>query len=390
MSGGTVTSVSRSQERNGNAGGQPHEQLILALDCERPMVAPSRHLIDGVDVVWFGRGERAAVRDVHDGLRRLVVHVPDSRMSSDHARLVRAHGQWLLQDRESKNGCLVNGEPVTRRVIDDGDVLELGRTLFLYRQAEVPAGTPDDQGADDAGGGALPATFVTELAQRFAMLARIAATDVPVLLSGETGTGKELVARALHVASARPGELVAVNCGGLTPTLVEAELFGHRRGAFSGAVTDRVGLIRSADRGTLFLDEIGDLPEPSQATLLRTLQEREVVPVGDARPIKVDIRLCAATHRDLQAMVDQGRFRQDLYARLIGLVIDLPPLRRRREDLGILIRALLPRIAGGERARFTPAAARRLFAYEWPLNIRELERCLGVAVALAGDRPIDV
>jgi transcriptional regulator with GAF, ATPase, and Fis domain len=210
------------------------------------------------------------------------------------------------------------------------------------------------------------------------------------VLLGETGTGKEVVARALHDLSGRSGPFVAVNCGALPETLLEAELFGHRKGAFSGAINDRPGLIRSADKGTLFLDEVGELPPESQVAFLRVLQEQEVVPVGDDRPVKVDTRLCAATHRDLDELVEKNRFRRDLYARMFGLVLDLPPLRDRQEDLGILLGALLARLPGGDRVKLAPAAVRALVRHDWPLNVRELEKCLVAALALADEETIEL
>jgi transcriptional regulator with PAS, ATPase and Fis domain len=208
-----------------------------------------------------------------------------------------------------------------------------------------------------------------------------------ILVGGESGTGKELIARAVHTLSGRSGKFVAVNCGSLPETLAEAELFGYRRGAFSGAVAERTGYLRAADGGTVFLDEIADLRPPSQAALLRVLQERQVVPLGDERPVPLDVRFCAATHRSLPELVATERFRGDLHARLLGFELQLPPLRDRREDLGLLLRALLRR--RGQAATLTAAAARRLFAYPWPYNIRELEQALGAALALAGDQPID-
>jgi transcriptional regulator with GAF, ATPase, and Fis domain len=218
---------------------------------------------------------------------------------------------------------------------------------------------------------------------------QVARSALPVVFSGESGTGKEILARAVHTLSGRSGAFVAVNCGALPETLVETELFGYRKGAFSGANEDRPGLVRSADQGTLFLDEIGDLPLPSQAAFLRVLQEREVLPVGGTRPIAVDVRLIAATHRDLDALVAEDRFRQDLFARISGLKVTLPPLRERREDLGLLIEALLARTgAPPDHGVFDALAARALFRYDWPLNIRELERALAQAVVLAGDAPI--
>jgi transcriptional regulator with GAF, ATPase, and Fis domain len=207
-----------------------------------------------------------------------------------------------------------------------------------------------------------------------------------VLLLGETGTGKELLARAIHRLSERKGPFVAVNCGALPMTLVEAQLFGHVRGAFSGAVADAPGLLRSSDGGTLLLDEVGDLPEPSQAALLRALQEREVMPVGGVRAIKTDLRVVAATHQPLEKLVAQGDFRKDFYARLAGYSFSLPPLRERREDIGLLVGAF----ARERPIRLTAAAGRALLRYPWPLNVRELHQALDVAATLAEGELIDV
>jgi DNA-binding NtrC family response regulator len=203
------------------------------------------------------------------------------------------------------------------------------------------------------------------------------------ILRGETGTGKEVLARAVHELSGRPGALIAVNCGALPPTLLESELFGYRKGAFSSAVEDRPGLVRAADRGTLFLDEIGDLPLSSQAALLRVLQEREVMPLGGTRAVKVDLRVVCATHRDLEDQVARAQFRADLYARLSGHTFAIPALRERREDLGLLTAALLRRIAPDQDVRLEPEAVRAICRHSWPLNVRELEKCLASAVVLA-------
>jgi transcriptional regulator with GAF, ATPase, and Fis domain len=186
------------------------------------------------------------------------------------------------------------------------------------------------------------------------------------------------------------GAFVAVNCGALPETLVESELFGYIKGAFSGATADRLGLIRSADHGTLFLDEIGDLSPPSQAALLRVLQEREVTPLGSSRPVRVTIQVVAATHHDLGTLVARGQFRRDLFARIAGFTVRLPLLSQRREDIGLLLASLLPRVAPEQASaiRLRVEAARALFNYEWPLNVRELEGCLGIATALAGRGPI--
>jgi DNA-binding NtrC family response regulator len=323
----------------------------------------------------------------------LRLEVQDSWMSSAHVRLTRVLGRWVVEDDGSKNGTFLNGEPVQRAVLQDGDVIESGHTFFLYRH-EVPL---EGREAADASSAELRpeadglATVSPVLAAQFRALAQVARSGVSILIQGETGTGKEVVARATHSLSGRSGPFVAINCGAIPEALVESELFGFRRGAFSGATQDRTGLVRSADRGTLFLDEIGDLPLPSQAKFLRVLQERQVVPVGATRPVNVDIRVCAATHRALAPLLGKS-FREDLLARIDGFQLELPPLRERREDLGLLLSALLTRIAPGslDKVTFRRKAAQALLSYGWPRNIRELEKCLETALVLARGEPIDL
>ena len=365
--------------------------LYVAFQGHDPSAPPSRHLLAGVEVVGFGRGPRGAVRRELDGRPGLVVTVPDPVMSTDHGRLIRADGGWRLDDPRSKNGIVVDGRPTRLAAIELGSVFQLGHTVFLFDRAAVPDGEPPDRIA------VAPPPPMSELATldaRFgaslADLVRVAPTDVPIMLLGETGSGKEVIARAIHALSRRKGELVAVNCGAIPTTLIEAELFGHKRGAFSGAMTERLGHLRTADRGTLLLDEIGELPLTAQTALLRVLQQREVVPVGDSLPVPVDIRVITATHRNLPAMVTEEKFREDLYSRLLGVTITIPPLRHRRHDIGILIGTLLRRLDPSGQARLAPAAAHAIFRYEWPRNVRELERALAGGLARSPDGVIDL
>jgi DNA-binding NtrC family response regulator len=218
-------------------------------------------------------------------------------------------------------------------------------------------------------------------------VARVAPAQTTVLVSGETGTGKELVARIVHRFSGRAAQnFVAVNCSALPEGLLESELFGHVRGAFTGATASRPGLFREADRGTLFLDEVGDISPALQSRLLRAVQEHEVVPVGSETPIKIDVRVIAATHRDLGALVREAKFREDLYYRLNVVSIALPPLRDRRQDIPLLIDHFLLRLSARHRRgriALDPGAQARLLAYDWPGNVRELENVLERALVLA-------
>ncbi|MBV9340339.1 MAG: sigma-54-dependent Fis family transcriptional regulator [Acidobacteria bacterium] len=223
------------------------------------------------------------------------------------------------------------------------------------------------------------------------MIARLKDTRTPVLIVGESGTGKELVARAIHfrgASAARP--FVAVDCGSLVPTLIESELFGYEKGAFTGALRSKPGLFQSAHGGTIFLDEIGELPLEMQAKLLRVLQEKEVRPVGSNEALKVDVRVITATNRDLELEYRGGRFRKDLYFRLDVVTIRLPALRERRSDIPMLVQWFLDRHAQGASVKVSGAAMKCLLAYDWPGNVRELENALERAVALGDGKVIDV
>lgn len=223
---------------------------------------------------------------------------------------------------------------------------------------------------------------------------RVAKTDATVLIDGETGTGKELVARAIHHNSRRSARpFVAINCGAIPRELVESELFGYTRGAFTGALAHKQGRIEAADGGTLFLDEVGELPLDAQVKLLRVLQEGELAKLGASSPVKVDVRVIAATHRNLQAMVEDDTFREDLFYRLAVVPLRLPPLRERKEDIPELIDVLLERARkrhGAEKVRLTPQVQQRLISYRWPGNVRQLENVLERLIVLASSDVIDV
>jgi two-component system, NtrC family, response regulator AtoC len=223
------------------------------------------------------------------------------------------------------------------------------------------------------------------------MISRLKETRTPVLVTGESGTGKELVARAIHFRGPLAQmPFVAVDCGSLVPTLMESELFGHEKGSFTGALKTKAGLFQAANGGTIFLDEIGELPLELQAKLLRVLQEKEVRPVGSNVKVPVDVRVIAATNRDLESAYRAGTFRKDLYFRLNVVTVHLPSLRERRSDIPQLAHCFLDRYAPGENIQVTPNAMKSFLQYDWPGNVRELENCIARAVALGDHRTIDV
>jgi DNA-binding NtrC family response regulator len=223
------------------------------------------------------------------------------------------------------------------------------------------------------------------------MISRLKDTRTPVLISGESGTGKELVARAIHFRGAMAETpFVAVDCGSLVPTLMESELFGYEKGAFTGAIKTKAGLFQAANGGTIFLDEIGELPLEMQAKLLRVLQEKEVRPVGSNDHVTIDVRVIAATNRDLEAAYRDGTFRKDLYFRLNVVTVHLPALRDRRSDIPMLVHHFLDRYAPGANLQVTAAAMKSLLHYDWPGNVRELENCVARAVTLGDHQIIDV
>lgn len=359
------------------ASGPDIATLTVAFEAERPLAPPRRFPLPRTDVVRIGR----RTGDVQPN--ELAIGLPDPFVSTPHASLRWIGDRWVLEDDRSRNGTFVDGAPIETCELRDGAIIEVGHTFLVFR-AEARQ-ERDATGVDEVP--TLHAGFAAQLRD----LRRVAGTDVPVMVRGETGTGKELLARAVHRLSGRGGSFQAINCAALAPSLAESELFGYRKGAFSGAAEDRPGLIRAAEGGTLFLDEVGDLSPAVQAALLRVLQELEVLPVGATRPVPVNFRLVVATHRDLEELVATGQFRSDLLARLQGLKVALPPLRERKEDLGLILAALLRRHAadGGRGVRFSLRAARTILLSSWPLNVRQLERALVLSLSLANEGRIE-
>jgi transcriptional regulator of acetoin/glycerol metabolism len=391
-----VTDATLSQgPRAANQDRARRTHLYLVLEGGRPMANGLRLCLDGISEVRLGRGEARSFSRQQDTSGKFAeLAVPDGWMSSKHARLVRAVGQWMLEDLGAKNGTWHGGERITQGVpLSDGARFVVGRSLFLFRSSEP---TPEDAPLD-ADGARLSAlhpalrTLNPGLAVELSRLLQIAPTDVPVLLLGESGTGKELAARAIHTLSKRSGAFIAVNAAALPRTLLESQLFGHKRGAFTGADDDREGLLRASHQGTFFLDEVGDLPLEAQPAFLRALQEREVTPVGAARPVSVDFRLVSATHEKLSGLAESGRFRPDLLSRLKGFELRLPPLRERPEDLGLIVAALLEKALGGRPApAFSVEVVEALSRWHWPLNVRELEQVLTTALALAAGKTVEL
>ena len=286
----------------------------------------------------------------------------DPAVSRRHVELIPGADGVRVVDLGSSNGIWVDARPVRDVVARDGAVVRLGETVLLLVRG-------DRVDEDDALGlyGRTPA-----MAQVRALLRRVAPSRLPVLIEGETGTGKELVAQALHAHSLRSGRLVPINCAALSPALVESTLFGHRRGAFTSATSDQDGAFQAAQRGTLLLDEIGDLPLDLQPKLLRALENGEVLPVGASQTLLLDVRLLAATLVPLEGAVARGRFRGDLLGRLLGVQVRLPPLRERRDDVMLLLGHFLP-----PPLRTVPATAdfvEALLVHPWPRNVRELRQ----------------
>jgi transcriptional regulator with PAS, ATPase and Fis domain len=295
----------------------------------------------------------------------------DPTVSRRHVGISWADGH-IVADLGSSHGCRLDGRPLARPTrLDNGAVLRLGDVFLVYE-----IGDPDDTSAVSKS--AIPGQALSIRALRI-QLARAATDPSPVLLLGETGTGKEWIARELHRLSGRKGPLIALNCAALSTQIVESQLFGHVKGAFTGATTDQVGMFRAADGGTLFLDELGELPLELQPKLLRALQDGSITPVGGTRATQTDVRVIAATNKDLQAAIAQGGFRLDLYSRLAMWELAIPPLRARRVDLLAWIARLgdawsLTRSQPARRIALMPDAIETLLLHPWSDNLRGIDR----------------
>jgi transcriptional regulator with GAF, ATPase, and Fis domain len=301
--------------------------------------------------------------------------IGDPAVSREHLAVRLVPSGFAIADLDSTNGTFVGGLRVERAIIADETRVSIGKSAVVLRplaevvEAEI---SPRIRFGRMLGASA-------PMRQTFAVLEKVAATDLTVLVEGETGTGKELAAEGLHEASGRGGAFVAVNCGALPRELIESELFGHEKGAFTGAVRERAGAFVAANGGTLFLDEVGELPLDMQAKLLRALERREVKAVGSDRAVEVDVRVVAATNRALADEVAAGRFRQDLYYRLAVVVVRVPPLRTRMEDVRLLADHIQDELARRRTAaklppypRLDEAAMAMLLRYDFPGNVREL------------------
>ncbi|MET0792054.1 MAG: sigma 54-interacting transcriptional regulator, partial [Polyangiaceae bacterium] len=307
---------------------------------------------------WHGAAELIIGRDDDCGVR-----LSGNDVSRRHAALRRAEDGAALSvlDLGSRNGTRVNGRAVQSALLRANDVLRVGGCVLIV--VDSRAGFADIA-PGLAGGGTLQRVLLP--------LARAARSDLPIVLEGETGTGKELVASAVHLWSARSGALVAVNCAALPEGLAEAELFGYRRGAFTGADRASEGFVRSANGGTLLLDEVTDLPLVVQAKLLRALEQKEVQPLGETRPVPVDVRVIVAGQQSLLEAVQKQQFRADLLARLSGFSVRLPALRERRDDVLPLLLRFLVQLCPGFTPRLEPDFCERLALHDWPFNVREL------------------
>jgi transcriptional regulator with GAF, ATPase, and Fis domain len=386
----TTVSKHRTGVSSSYADNPPREAVVGSeASASRPglvlLYAPNFHQFHAA--YPFQVTEVTLGRDPQNG-----VAIPEQAVSRQHSRISLRDGKWIISDLGSRNGTMVGGRFIHEVELEPNDEIRIGDAIFKFVRegAERFVGyRMDGQVAGERKAGLLAELIGgAQMDQIAADIERIAPTELSSVVLGETGTGKEVVARGLHRLSGRKGSLQAINCAAIPPNLLESELFGYRRGAFSGADRDKPGLIKLADGGTLFLDEIGDMPLDAQAKLLRVLQSREVFPLGATTAERVDIRVVCATHRDLYQYVREGKFRGDLFARLNEHVVRLPPLRERKEDVYQLALAFGARY-GRPDIRFTFSFVVALLHYDWPFNVRELESCIKRGVALTEGAPLD-
>jgi DNA-binding NtrC family response regulator len=342
---------------------------------------------DGLAVIWIF--PTRLVRTPLSGKRSSVGRSEEcdtpllaSGVSRHHAEF-RADGPlWLVCDAGSTNGTFLRRHRVAQGLLTPGAVIRMGEAVGVVVSGPAARLAPAfGRLADGLYGGAA-------FGERLADAKRVASSNLCVVLQGETGSGKEQVAMALHTWSGRSGPLIAVNCAALPEGLVESELFGYRRGAFTGAEQNHRGYLRSAHGGTLFLDEVTELAPSSQAKLLRALETREVVPLGETRPVPIDVRVISATQQPLESRVGDGRFRPDLMARLSEFRLELPPLRERREDVPGLFMRFLDDACGGSAPPLEAKAVEALCAHDWPLNVRELRNVARRTGVLHSHRPL--
>lgn len=307
----------------------------------------------------------------------------DGTVSRYHVELTARPDGVRVKDLESTNGTYLGGTRIAEVIVEDEATISVGKTVLKVGMTEADLGRPAEQATFGPAVGASAA-----MKQLFGILARVALSDSTVLLLGETGTGKEVMARAIHERSRRVGHpFVVVDCGAVAPSLIESELFGHIKGAFTGAVADRNGAFLEADGGTVFLDELGELPLELQPKLLRVLEAGTVRRVGEDRHRKVDVRIVAATHRDLEKEVEANRFRRDLYYRLAVVPVTVPPLRDRLDDIPLLAQHFVKSMGRGD-FELPKALLTRFSAYHWPGNVRELRNLVERALAGADVEPL--
>ena len=360
-------------------------------------MATLRQLVDTVAIPRLAltverEGGRPTSRTVtYDGdLCRIGTHssndlvLGDPAVSRFHCRLVREEGAWRVRDWGSLNGTRLESVRIRDADLSADATLSLGDSVVRVR-AVAPAGQAIVPMIPAFG--SLAGTSVS-MRKLFALLEKVAASDINVLIEGESGTGKELVANEIVQRSQRAERAFVVDCGAISPNLVESELFGHVRGSFTGADRDRQGAFEAADGGTVFLDEIGELPLELQPKLLRAIEAREIRRVGETRPRKVNVRVVSATNRDLEREVNRARFREDLYFRLSVINVRVPPLRERLEDLLILLRVFLSALGVPDQERlFPPHVLAEMAKHDWPGNVRELRNYVERTVVLQKASP---